>query len=308
MDVTPERLLDVGFDAVEAAAPPAPAPLAARVATAATSARPAADAGWSAGNGRLTALQAFLQTATEVADMLDALSPADWSRGTGGGAGQTVHDMAVHLVGVERYLLGQLGVRAPFDAPERRHHTPATRQAAAELLDEPGPIVARTWWREVLAVAAACGRAGPDRPVQYHDIPGTVRSLMTIRTFEVWTHGEDITRAVGLGRNPLDGPRLALMSGELIAVLPFALALSGQARPGATARLELTGPGGGEYLVPLALGEVPGEPAVTITTPVIDICRLAANRIAAADLPVSVTGDVALVEPVLVAAGALAMD
>src|SRR5262249_19119268 len=180
--------------------------------------------------------------------------------------GQTVHDMAVHLVGVERYVLGQLGARAPFDAPSRGDHTPVTRQAALELLGEPGPAGARAWWTEVLSVAGVCGRVGPDRPVQYHDVPGTVRALMTIRTFEVWTHGDDITSAVGRGLNPLDAPRLALMSGELIAVLPFALAMSGQARPGATARLELTGPGGGSFLVALAPGEGPGEPAVPLTT------------------------------------------
>ena len=308
MDMTRERLLDVGFDAIETGGAPPPADLALRVVTSAAAARPPLDAAWSGANGALTPLEAFVQTAAEVADMLDTLGAADWSQPTRAAEAQTVQEMAVHLVGVERYVLGQLGVRPALDAPARADHTPVTRRAAAELLAQPGPVVAAAWWREVLAVAGACGRAGPGQAVQYHDLPGTVRGLMVIRTFEVWTHGDDIGSAVGRGLNPLDEPRLALMSNELVAVLPLTLAVTGLARPGRTARLELTGAGGGSFLVPLAPGEVPGEPAVTITTPVIDICRLAANRLAIADLPLSVTGDATLVEPVLVSAGALAMD
>jgi uncharacterized protein (TIGR03083 family) len=304
MDLTPSQLLDLGFDAVESGTATLPAGLEARVLAAATSLRAPLDGGWVAPSP----LEAFIQTASEVADIFGTLSASDWDRPTRAVGRQTVHDMAVHLVGVERYVLGQLGAGVPFDAPARADHTPVTRQAAFELLGEPGPAVARAWWTEVLSVAGVCGRVGPDRPVQYHDVPGTVRALMTIRTFEVWTHGDDITSAVGRGPNLLDAPRLALMSGELVAVLPFALAMTGQARPGATARLELTGPGGGSFLVPLAPGEEPGVPDVTITTPVIDICRLAANRLAMGDLPVSVSGDTALVAPILVGAGALAMD
>jgi len=308
MDMTPERLLDVGFDAVEASTAPLPADLAERVVMSATSARPPLDTRWAAGNGALTPLEAFVQTAAEVADMLDTLGGADWSRPTRAAGAATVHEMVVHLVGVERYVLGQLGARPALDAAARADHTPVTRAAAAELLSEPGPVVAAAWWREVLAVTGVCGRLGPDKPLQYHDLPASVRTLMTIRTFEVWTHGDDITSAIGRGLSPLDGPRLALMSSELVSVLPLALAMTGSARPGTTARLELTGAGGGTFLVPLAPGDAPGEPAVTITTPVIDICRLAANRLSIADLPLSVSGDATLVEAVLVSASALAMD
>jgi uncharacterized protein (TIGR03083 family) len=307
VDVTSDRLLDVGFDAVAAATMP-PAGLEGRVLAAAAGARPPRDAGWAATDGALTPLDAFVQTAAELAGLLGTLGPEGWARATRADGAPTVHGLTMHLVGVERYVLGQLGARPPLDAPARELHAPVTRAAAAELLGAPGAAVAGAWWREVLAVAAVCGSAGPGAPVQYHHIPGTVHGLMTVRTFEVWTHGDDVRMAVGADRNALDGPRLSLMSHELVAVLPYGLALTGNARPGSSARLELTGPGGGSFLVPLAPGEQPGAPAVTITTPVIDICRLAANRLSIAELPVEASGDQALVEPVLVGAGAFAMD
>jgi hypothetical protein len=98
------------------------------------------------------------------------------------------------------------------------------------------------------------------------------------------------------------------MSRELVAILPLGLAVTTGGRPGKTARLELTGPGGGGYLVPLAPGKGPGDPDVTITAPVIDVCRLAAKRLAITDLPVRVLGDATLVEAILVGASAFAMD
>jgi uncharacterized protein (TIGR03083 family) len=307
-DLAPERLLALGFDAVEAGAPPLPGGLGGAVRAAALGARRARHDGWRTSNGDLSALEAFVQTAAELSTVLAALTPHEWARPTRAAGAATVHDVAVHLVGVERYVLGQLGARPAIDAATRDLHAAATRAAAAELLTVPGPDVAREWWAGALEVARVCGGAGPEEPVAYHDLPGSVRGLMTVRTFELWTHGDDITGATGRGRNPLDGPRLALMSGELAAVLPFGMALTGGARPGTTARLELTGPGGGHHLVPLAPGEAPGEPTVTLTAPVIEVCRLAANRLAIGDLTLTVTGDASLVEPILIGAGAFAMD
>ena len=306
MDLMDRRLLEVAFDAVEAGAGPLPEGLEARVLAAAESARPVRHPGW--GGAGAAPLDAFLQTAAELAVLLATLGPADWSRPTPALDAPTVRGLVVHLAGVERYVLGQLGARPPLDAPTRERHVPVTREAAAELLDEPGPDVARAWWRAVLEVAAACGRASPAQPAGYHHLPGDARGLMVVRTFELWTHGDDIRAAIGRSLDPLDGPRLRLMSSELMAVLPIGLAVTGGARPGVSARLELTGAGGGTFLVPLAPDEEPGVPAVTITTPVIDLCRLAANRLPVADLPVRVTGDAAVVGPILVGAGAFAMD
>ncbi len=306
MDVTTAELLEVAFEVVEAGAPPVPSDVGERVLAVAVAARPARHPGW--GTAASGPLDAFLQTAAELARLLGPLAPADWSRPTRALGAPTVRELMVHLVGVEWYVLGQLGARPALDAPTRELHAPVTREAAAELLDDQGPDVARAWWRAVLEVAAVAGRTDPGQPAPYHHLPGDLRGLMIVRTFELWTHGDDIRAAVSRSLNPLDPSRLRLMSSELMAVLPIALAVTGGARPGMSARLELTGAGGGSYLVPLAPGEVPGDPALTISTPVIDLCRLAANRLPISDLPVRVTGDATAVDPILVGAGAFAMD
>jgi hypothetical protein len=82
-------------------------------------------------------------------------------------------------------------------------------------------------------------------------------------------------------------------------------------------RLVLTGPGGGTWDVtvgggpPAAAPRGDGPPAaaaISIVTDAIGFCRLAANRIAPAELDVNVTGDPARAAAVLAAATTLALD
>ena len=51
-----------------------------------------------------------------------------------------------------------------------------------------------------------------------------------------------------------------------------------------TARIVLTGRGGGVWNQPLQLGAEAGEPSVTIVADALEFCRLAAQRIEPADL------------------------
>ena len=252
-------------------------------------------------------LDAFALTAAELGTLLHSLGAGDWTRRTR--MEQTaVRDVALHLVGVERYLLGQLGRRSPLEADRREDHWPVARQASADLSGAAGEVVARQWWLEVLELISVCGELGPDEPVRSLDLPGNVRSLMVLRTFELWTHGDDIRQAVGGPLNLLDDGRLSLMSGELMQALPIGTALTGQSRPGRTARFCLTGSGGGTFDVPLAWGEAPGSPDIVVTVATIDLCRLAANRVRPDALDAVVEGDRSLLEPVLAAAAAFAAD
>jgi hypothetical protein len=180
--------------------------------------------------------------------------------------------------------------------------------AAADLAGATTTDVASAWWREVMRSIAACTAAGPDHPVVFHHLSGTVRGLLVIRTFELWTHDEDIRRATDRPPNPLDDERLTLMSGELMTLLADGMALTGMARPGRTARIELTGSGAGTFDVALAPGEVAGAPDIVVRTETVELCRLVANRLLPADLGVEVTGDRSLLEPILVGAGAFALD
>ena len=86
------------------------------------------------------------------------------------------------------------------------------------------------------------------------------------------------------------------------------MALSGTTRSGRTARFDLSGPGGGQFDVALSPGEPAGTPDVSITTSSLGLCRVASHRLAIADLDVTVVGDESLLDPVLVGAGAFALD
>jgi hypothetical protein len=103
------------------------------------------------------------------------------------------------------------------------------------------------------------------------------------------------------------------MSAALLDALPLGMSLTGTTRPGRTARVTLTGLDDAgpapTFLVPLSPGEVPSEePDVALTVSTIELCRLASNRRTIAELELSVEGDRSLVEPVLVGAGAFALD
>ena len=308
MDLTERDLLEIGLDVVAADDHMPGAHLRDRVLATTLAGPRRVDGAWADTARRgLTPLAAFIKTASELMAMLDTLTTEEWSRPTQV-EGASVRDLTVHLVGVERYVLGQLGRGPRWPAPGREDHYPMSRVAAADVAAFEGPDVARAWWLAVLDVVAACGDAGPDAPAAYHHLDGTARGLMVIRTFELWTHDEDIRRAIGRELNLLDDARLGLMSGELMEVLALGMALSGTTRPGRTARFEITGSGAGAYDIALAPGDPIGAPDITISVPAVDLCRLAANRQSAAALPVVVEGDRSLLEPVLVGAGAFAAD
>ena len=303
-----DQLLQIAVDAAAVDDAAVPARVLQRVVSESAGAGPTRHAGWADPDGdTLSALTAFVTTAAELGDLLDTLSTEDWTETTPV-EGATVRDIVEHLVSVERYVLGQLDRRLRLDAPRREDHWMLAAMAAVDMKDEPDSFVARTWWAELLEVVAASAELGPDHQVTYHHLTGSLRGLLIVRTFELWTHGDDIRQAVRRPLSLLDDDRLSLMVNQLMRVLPLGLAISDQSRPGRAARITLTGPGGGTFDVPLAFGETPGDPDVTITSAVIDFCRMAAGRLAPDGLDVHVDGDRRLLGPILVGATAFAAD
>jgi uncharacterized protein (TIGR03083 family) len=223
---------------------------------------------------------AFLRTVEELHRLLVDLRPDEWITPNLAVYGRT-RDLIAHLVGVEENLLGLLGHGEPPDPEIWRDHVAATSSMVTGLRDT---------------------------PIAVNDVPTTVRGMFVLRTFEVWTHHEDVCRATGRSRPVLDGSRLRLMSSDLMNALPVALAVRGSAQPGRTARIVLTGLGGGVFERPMAMDGHTGTPDVTITADVVDFCRLAAQRIAPHDLDASIEGDPMLADLVLAAASAFARD
>lgn len=308
-DLSTDELLQIAFDVVTAGQSDMPEALGPRILAEVTAGKtPGRHRGWNGDDGhRADALNAFIKTAAELAELFDSLSSDEWTRMTAI-EGASVRDVVEHLVGVERYLLGCLDLRPRRDAPRREDHWPVAKAAAGGLAGETNEAVSQTWWREVLDLIGAAGELGPDHEVTYHHLAGTLQGMLVVRTFELWTHGNDIRQAIGRPADNLDEARLSLMVGELMRVLPLGLVLSGCSQPGQTARLTLTGDGGGTFNIPLDPGTPLGEPDISLTATVLDFCRLAANRLSPEALDVTVTGDRRLLEPVLVGAGAFAAD
>ena len=309
MDLNTRELLELGLDTVEMNAADVPSRLRGQVMAAATSRmRPSVHPGWADADGsEISPYAAFIKTASELATMLDTLTAEEWSAPTAV-EGASVRELVAHLVGVERYVLGQLGRGPSFSAPRREDHYPMSQEAAADLVGAAGDEVARAWWSEVTRLIAVCGEYEPQHELAYHHLGGSVRGMLVVRTFELWTHDDDIRRAINRPPNLLDGQRLALMSSDLMGVLNLGMALSGTTQPGRSASFNLMGPGGGSYDIALAPGETPGLADITITTSALDLCRLASNRLSADLIDLAVDGDRSLLEPILVGATAFAAD
>ena len=76
--------------------------------------------GWSgSGAATLSSLSAFIDTAAEFGALIDTLGEVDWALRTRV-EGTVVRDLVEHLVGMERYLLGQLDRRPRLSATAAR--------------------------------------------------------------------------------------------------------------------------------------------------------------------------------------------
>jgi hypothetical protein len=141
-------------------------------------------------------------------------------------------------------------------------------------------------------VADACRTADPSRRVQFHGLPTDVEGLLVLRSFELWSHLEDICRATGRPMPAVDEPRLTLMSQRFMAAVPTAVALRRTKVPMRSVRFVLTGPGGGCFDVDLAGAGVGGtDDEVTIVADTLDVCRVAARRLDPAELGAVIEGD-----------------
>jgi uncharacterized protein (TIGR03083 family) len=244
-------------------------------------------------------VEAFSHAAEAFYQTLCVLREGDWGR-------PALRDLDVqglvgHLIGVEddvqRSLAGDPKVASA-------DHVRSTQPAAQREAGRP-PAATREDWRRAAGRTLAQVR-DLDAVVTLHGFPLPVRDLLVARTFELWTHENDIRTAAGL---PLSAPAPATlrpMTELATALLPFGAAFTDLRDP-ISVHLVLTGPGGGTWDV--AVGEPAPDPAaLTIVTDVVGFCRLFSNRISPADLDVFVAGDPRQARSVLTAATALALD
>lgn len=254
-------------------------------------------------------VDAFAEQVRELADVLDTVPDDRWGLPTA--AGFTVQELLAHLVAVEGYLLRVLGV-GTFEPPPgtEADHVAMTQPTIDAYRDRP-PAEVRAEWRALtdstLRRLASIDEDALRERVSFHGLDVSTRSVLVMRVFELWTHADDIRRALGRELVAPTPGRLAIMSDTALRALPLGLAITGGAASGRTAKVVLTGPGGGTWLQPMMVGELPAEePDVLIVADVVDYCRLAAQRLSPVDLECYVEGDNELAEAVLVGAAVFA--
>jgi uncharacterized protein (TIGR03083 family) len=248
-----------------------------------------------------TPVEAISSTVDDLERLLAGLGPEEWAAPTRTTYGR-VRDLVAHLVGVEELV--DLWLRQDDEAGHVNHIT-GTMPVVTALAAAPPPEVLRRWAGAARRNIAAAAAAPPDQPLTVHDIPTDVEGMLVLRTFEVWTHAEDIAAAVDRPRPAPDAARLRLMSTRLVGMLPIAVSVTGPVAR-TDLHLVLTGPGGGTYDIALD-GEGDAAP-LSLVADVTDFCRVAARRLEPEELGAAIDGDRDVADLVLAATGAFAQD
>jgi uncharacterized protein (TIGR03083 family) len=216
----------------------------------------------------------------------------------------TLHGLVAHLLQIERYMERALGfAEGPPDEFETDHLMFGRAEIADELTRSPASTIAE--WRAVTArIDPQLDALDLDAQLMFHQWPFAIRSLLVARSFELWTHADDIRRAIG---HPVVGPEMSdvmVMSNTSVSSLPLAIHVVTDHVPDGMARVVLTGSGGGVWDLQLGAG---GPELVSVVADAVDYCRLAARRVAVDEIDALVEGDARLAERLLTAATIIAV-
>jgi uncharacterized protein (TIGR03083 family) len=160
--------------------------------------------------------------------------------------GWTVKDQFSHIVGVERWMLGE---RDPeHELPELEHvrgdfarrvevavdvrRSVDPRKVVAELGDV---LDARLGWLR------APGRSAEEMVASPLGGEAPLRTVLALRTFDIWTHEQDVRRAMG-GPGDLGSPAAAVAVSWIARSLPRVVARGARVAPGQSVAFEVTGP------------------------------------------------------------------
>jgi hypothetical protein len=241
----------------------------------------------------------FANQVDAMADVLAALDGALWDRPVEPYP-WTALELAGHIAVIDRYTAHQLGI-APWwtNAGPSGHLEMGAAEIAAVHDHEPAVTVAR--WQEAASATVTALRSGHgpalDTSVELHGWPLTVAGALTARSFELWTHADDIRRAAGWPLLPPSPADLRAMSQLSVTTLPLLAPVVAPDVVFKGARVVLTGEGGGTY----DLGD-PGERQVVLVADVIDYCHVVARRADPASLASMAEGDPRTADQLLAAA------
>ncbi|WP_219471605.1 maleylpyruvate isomerase family mycothiol-dependent enzyme [Nonomuraea rhizosphaerae] len=247
--------------------------------------------------------------ASRVAAMDALLASAaddDWSRIIV--EGWTLQELVAHLAAKDGLLAASVG--APVLGPPIGATDSLGRTADVQNHERArDPEQTRRDWRAQadalcrhltdLDSTTLAGMDGLDAPVRDH---------VLARGLETWIHADDAARTADL-KLPHPIPEHIHPTADLCArLLPWTMLLSGLDGSGRTLRLTLTGPGGGDWTLPLGVSDDPGgagDPDACIEADVVGFCFLLGGRGDPESFPADLKGDLGLARDVLTTAPAL---
>ena len=243
-----------------------------------------------------------------IAD-IEALSASDWTAPLLKREWD-VREMVGHLLGAARYLDGALGrAEAIRDLPLAEHvaftqpwidaqHALTPADSTRAFADAFAALAEHAETLDAEALAA---------PTQYYGFDVQRSTALVAASFELWAHVDDIRRAVGHEPIALSGDELSVMCRLAGGILPFTMGYVGTPHPGRTARLVLTGPGGGTYVVSTgAETPAPGDEDAFVVVDALGFCRIAGRHLDLDELDLEIEGDEIFARDMLSSARVLA--
>jgi hypothetical protein len=243
----------------------------------------------------------------------------------------TVAGVIGHLMTVDGTVAATLGLpdplppgAVPADAGPAVRSDPTARTEASWRA-EPVDRQVRGPWRDqrhsLIRTVSFGGDRTPQLPVPYGAFSLPLRDAFLDRAFECWVHAGDIADAVDYPYALPSAPHLWLMLDLAARLLPTALAarrraglaaparaLTATGAPGRTLHLEVEGPGGGDWYIPLDSPGAAADPQRAVAHVALDgleFCRLAAGHVPPEEAAAGQDGDREAVRDVLLAAASL---
>jgi hypothetical protein len=242
----------------------------------------------------------------------------------------TVWHVVGHLLARDELAAEAIGVRAGPEPPGTPTPEPDPRRPDEIILNRTEMVHRRyqswslarltsDWWEQAAALLrqiAEQGGAGTARPVTYLGFPLTAGDVLLDCALETWIHADDVRQAIG-EPIPRPAPDDLRLIGDLYArmLVPALTGLirSGLPVPHGMIHLILTGPGGGNWEVPV--GDRPGRaatathravPNAELSMDVVDFCQLVGGRLAPSQARHTGRGDTDLIRSALLTAAGLA--
>jgi uncharacterized protein (TIGR03083 family) len=249
----------------------------------------------------LPPVEALRRETARFITLFDSLTSADLDVITFNGL--TVRELVAHIAIIDEAFVAGAGDATDHVLVVADYVETLTSAELAKIVDWSFEQICARFYAARQALVNLESRVDPPAKVGGYALP----SALVIRAFETWTHHDDIVAALGRAEQPIEGPVLRTMSELAIQTLPVALAAKGYTYPGATARIVMTGPGGGDWTIAVTSSEaVAPIPHVVLRVPAIEFCRRFADRLSVDEVPVEIEGDAGLARALVDAAPAFA--